>query len=174
MHTAMTKPIKVRKRPVEVEAIQWTLDNEIEIEEFCNGTEFSILSDTGRLYCDDPDATAEVYDRLHSTWVLVHENDWIIKGTEGEFYPCKPEVFEKVYEKITFDGPFVVSVNTYTAEYRWTCEVHNVPMRMYGMTEKNGLITAQEHLCMYHPDHIYGILVLPMDMSWPLKDEVLR
>ena len=26
------------------------------------------------------------------------ENDWIIKGLAGEFYPCKPEIFAKKYE----------------------------------------------------------------------------
>lgn len=27
-------------------------------------------------------------------------NDWIIKGVNGEFYPCKPDIFEKTYEKV--------------------------------------------------------------------------
>ncbi len=27
------------------------------------------------------------------------EGDWIIKGVNGEFYPCKPDIFEKTYEK---------------------------------------------------------------------------
>ena len=26
--------------------------------------------------------------------------DWIIKGIAGEFYPCKPHIFEKTYEKV--------------------------------------------------------------------------
>jgi len=26
--------------------------------------------------------------------------DWIIKGIKGEFYPCKPDIFEKTYEKV--------------------------------------------------------------------------
>ena len=26
-------------------------------------------------------------------------NDWIIKGVKGEFYPCKPDIFELIYEK---------------------------------------------------------------------------
>ena len=28
-------------------------------------------------------------------------NDWIIKGVNGEFYPCKPDIFEKTYELVT-------------------------------------------------------------------------
>ena len=27
-------------------------------------------------------------------------NDWIIKGVKGEFYPCKPDIFELTYEKV--------------------------------------------------------------------------
>lgn len=29
----------------------------------------------------------------------ITEGDWIIKGVAGEFYPCKPEIFEKSYEE---------------------------------------------------------------------------
>lgn len=32
--------------------------------------------------------------------MVASENDWIIKGVNGEFYPCKPDIFEKAYEKI--------------------------------------------------------------------------
>jgi hypothetical protein len=28
------------------------------------------------------------------------EGDWIIKGVKGEFYPCKPDIFEATYEKV--------------------------------------------------------------------------
>ena len=28
------------------------------------------------------------------------EGDWIIKGVNGEFYPCKPDIFEKTYEAL--------------------------------------------------------------------------
>jgi len=27
-------------------------------------------------------------------------NDWIIKGVQGEFYPCKPDIFQATYEKV--------------------------------------------------------------------------
>ena len=30
----------------------------------------------------------------------VSPGDWIIKGVVGEFYPCKPDIFEKTYEKV--------------------------------------------------------------------------
>jgi len=30
----------------------------------------------------------------------VSENDWIIKGVKGEFYPCKPDIFASTYEEV--------------------------------------------------------------------------
>ena len=32
--------------------------------------------------------------------MLASSGDWIIKGVNGEFYPCKPEIFEKTYEEV--------------------------------------------------------------------------
>jgi len=37
-------------------------------------------------------------DTLEGTSYAVTNGDWIIKGVAGEFYPCKPEIFEKTYE----------------------------------------------------------------------------
>ena len=31
---------------------------------------------------------------------VAHPNDWIIKGINGEFYPCKPDIFENTYEPV--------------------------------------------------------------------------
>jgi len=33
-------------------------------------------------------------------WLEVSPFDWIIKGVKGEFYPCKPDIFEATYEKV--------------------------------------------------------------------------
>lgn len=33
----------------------------------------------------------------------VSPGDWVIKGVKGEFYPCKPDIFEKTYEPVTGD-----------------------------------------------------------------------
>lgn len=32
--------------------------------------------------------------------MTVSENDYIIKGVQGEFYPCKPDIFKMTYEKV--------------------------------------------------------------------------
>ena len=36
--------------------------------------------------------------------MTVEPGDWIIKGVKGELYPCKPDIFEATYEKVTDDG----------------------------------------------------------------------
>lgn len=88
---------KFRTKPVEIEAILFTGDNVYEIDVWSNGcfNELS-LEDRG----DDPEATAEVFDILHSTWILVKPGQWIIKGAKGEFYPCDPETFAWKYEEV--------------------------------------------------------------------------
>lgn len=87
-----------RKKPVTVDAVQWTGVNLAEVINLTGPTNFDKLSEEDRLNCDDPDATAQVFDKLHSTWVLVFDGQWIIKGVKGEFYPCAPDVFAETYE----------------------------------------------------------------------------
>lgn len=82
-------------RRVNIEAVQFTGSNWTELEDFC-GANFRQK---------ESDATAgEVYDFLHETWVTVFRNQWVIKGTQGEFYPCDPDVFTAKYEPL---GPVV-------------------------------------------------------------------
>jgi len=76
---------KFRKRPVVIEAVQFH-GNFDEIEKFVGGdAEFR----SGELI------VATLEGPLHAS-----PKDWIIKGVNGEFYPCKPDIFEKTYEKV--------------------------------------------------------------------------
>lgn len=38
---------------------------------------------------------------LEGTSYRLEEGDWIIKGVKGEFYPCKPDIFEATYEPLS-------------------------------------------------------------------------
>ena len=91
---------KYCKKPVVIEAIQFTGNNFGELQGFTDG-KFSEVYIEDR--SDDPEIVAEVFDVLHSTWVGVKLNDWIIQGIQGEFYPCDAGVFEATYERVT-DG----------------------------------------------------------------------
>jgi hypothetical protein len=97
-----------RKRPIVVEAIRWTGDNEIEIQDWISGEGangpgsrfFNALSPEDRANCDDPDATAQVFDKLRSTWVLVLTGQWVICGVRGELHPIEDDVLEATYELV--------------------------------------------------------------------------
>jgi hypothetical protein len=93
----MTSPAQYRKRPIVIEAVQWTGDNFGEVDAFAGGN-FLITDGEDRANSEDPESTATFYDRLHSTRVLVYDGDWIINGIQGEFYPCRPDVFAATYE----------------------------------------------------------------------------
>lgn len=83
-----------RKKPVVVEAIQYTEETREECIAFCNPGHVGINEEG----CE--------YD-LRCLWIHTLEGrmtaspqDWIIKGVNGEFYPCKPGIFEKTYESV--------------------------------------------------------------------------
>jgi hypothetical protein len=84
-----------RKKPIDVPAVQWTGDNLDELVNFTN-CQFSETSEHDR--AGEPELTAEVFDKLHSTWVRLRTGDYVLKGTQGEFYPCARSVFEETYE----------------------------------------------------------------------------
>ena len=77
---------KYKKKAVVIEAVQWTGDNLSEILEFTN--HLGIQVQDNELYIETLEG------RMHAS-----ENDWIIKGVHGEFYPCKPDIFEETYEE---------------------------------------------------------------------------
>lgn len=82
------------KKPVTVEAIQWTGDNGEEISNFCGNSAKFATSHLGN---------AVIYGLGIETlegFMQASTGDYIIKGVNGEFYPCKPDIFEKTYEKV--------------------------------------------------------------------------
>lgn len=76
---------KATKKPVEIEAILWSGENFPEILEF---TEFTsgICKQRGL-----------VIDTLEGD-MIASVGDYIIKGVQGEFYPCKPDIFKATYD----------------------------------------------------------------------------
>lgn len=84
-------------KPFQIQAVQFTGDNEAEVQELTGKENFYYLEPEDRT--DDPDLRGSVFDYLHSTWVGVKPGQWIIKGNKGEFYPCDPEIFEAKYER---------------------------------------------------------------------------
>ena len=89
---------KYRKRPVAIEAIQFdgSCDNLEEIKKFVGKDllyYYSKIDDKGDIYY----VGLEIYTLEGN--MKANLGDYIIKGVNGEFYPCKPDIFEKTYEK---------------------------------------------------------------------------
>jgi hypothetical protein len=94
--------MKFRKKPVVIEAVQFTPDNIAAIKEFCGSCLGTIGKGTYGLV-EAEIGTLE--DGVHLTVKhIATEGDWIIKGVKGEFYACKPDIFEMTYELAPWDG----------------------------------------------------------------------
>ena len=93
--------MKFRKKPVMVEAIQFSGTNFKEIIEFSNGKavkkEVVGSSANGEGY---PQHYESFYIITPEGGMLIRLNDWVIRGVKGEFYPCKPDVFGATYEEV--------------------------------------------------------------------------
>ena len=82
--------MKYRKKPVVIEAIRYLQneDNRQEVSDF-----------VGKWL----ERKVQPYGLVISTLegeMICAPGDWIIKGVKGEFYPCKPDIFEATYEKV--------------------------------------------------------------------------
>jgi hypothetical protein len=83
--------MKFRKKPVVIEAIRYRTIRH-EVDAFCPG-----------LIWDVEDYSEIPYIQTLEGRMRINKGDWIIKGVKGEFYPCKPDIFELTYESIQVD-----------------------------------------------------------------------
>lgn len=93
---------KFVKKPVEIEAIQLTKDNIIEVFNFLDDTNYEKIK--SKLELDEM-----VYGIKEQGYIGISTlegymkasfGDYIIKGVKGEFYPCKPDIFKETYEEM--------------------------------------------------------------------------
>ncbi len=84
--------MKYRKKPIIIEAVQWNGENAEEVAKLSNGSR-------ELEFCDDfIEDKPEVKIKTLEGTMTANKNDWIIKGINGELYPCKPDIFEATYE----------------------------------------------------------------------------
>lgn len=83
-------PSRFRKKPVEIEAVlnDGSSACHVELLRWCDG---------------DPGPRGEVYVETLEGTMRANVGDWIIKGVQGEFYPCKPDIFDATYEAVPPD-----------------------------------------------------------------------
>lgn len=89
--------MKYRKRPIEIEAMQWdgTPEGASSI------IDWALSCSSGTIRYNDgpaaPEGGALIIDTLEGVMVG-QAADWIICGVAGELYPCKPDIFDATYE----------------------------------------------------------------------------
>ncbi len=86
--------MKFRKKPVVVEAYQWTGTSLLDLKNFReahNLPHWPIASRNGMTGICIPTLEGD-----H----IARKGDWIIKGVAGEYYPCKPDIFEATYDPL--------------------------------------------------------------------------
>lgn len=87
------------KKPVVIEAMQFTYPPTELLERFCPAlTNFRKARHPGAKAEADIVTLEDGGDGRAKH--VATEGDWIIKGIQGEFYACKPEIFEKTYEPV--------------------------------------------------------------------------
>lgn len=89
-----------RKKPVIIEAVQYNNLNREEIEKFVGKKLHQELeTETAYLAGKGSPKFSLIIETLEGNHKAM-PNDYIIKGIKGEFYPCKPDIFEATYEKV--------------------------------------------------------------------------
>ncbi len=97
---------KYQKKPIVIEAMKldWSTWNEVCDfigDKFKSGFHGCYLDDNGSPLPDEKTSNAMglIIPTLKGD-LLARQGDYIIKGIKGEFYPCKPDIFEQTYELV--------------------------------------------------------------------------
>lgn len=88
-----------RKKPAQIEAKRFYGHEdypETEIAEWCGGELRSASVGEG----DDTIWVPVITIKTLEGVMAAFPGDWIIKGVQGEFYPCKPDIFDATYERV--------------------------------------------------------------------------
>lgn len=86
--------MKFRKKPVVIEAVQW-LGTFESYSDVCRFAGSSLQNN----HCGEAEPQ-EIYIETLEGVMTAKKGDWIIRGVSGEMYPCKPDIFEKTYERV--------------------------------------------------------------------------
>ena len=90
---------KFRKKPVVIEAIQFNGFNPGEIKKFV-GDACSVEYHDAAHQAGAGGVGVDITIHTLEGDMKVSREDYVIKGVNGEFYPCKPDIFEKTYEPL--------------------------------------------------------------------------
>lgn len=86
--------MKYRKKPVVIDAILYNGKNVYEVLCFLNDNSEKTPESIGH------NSDNQIMIKTLEGTMLASVGDYIIKGVNGEYYPCKPDIFEKTYEAV--------------------------------------------------------------------------
>ncbi len=81
-----------RKKPVVIETIQFTEETKDRVFSWIRGENGHVSADR------DEDGNPTLIIWTLEGKMTASLGDWIIRGIKGEFYPCKPDIFDATYE----------------------------------------------------------------------------
>jgi hypothetical protein len=85
--------MKYRKKPVVVEAVQWTGNIKLIVGLGCNSGDWKLSTSSSPM-----DIILQI--KTPEGIMLARIGDYIIKGVRGELYPCRADIFEETYERV--------------------------------------------------------------------------
>ena len=93
---------KYIKKPIKIEAIQLKEDNIIEVFDFLDEANYKETKSTEELEDFNQRMLKQGYIEIETLEGIMKASvgDYIIKGVKGEFYPCKPDIFQVTYEEV--------------------------------------------------------------------------
>lgn len=100
---ATTAPRKYTKRPVSIEAIQWDgkAESAVSIINWIishgHNASYECVPNLETFACSGNEEDHVIKIRTLEGDMTASAEDWIIRGVQGEFYPCKPDIFEATY-----------------------------------------------------------------------------
>ncbi len=93
--------MRFRKKPVEIDAVRFSASPQglEQLKSFCGESLGRVIRPSSGSPAEAEICTLED----GKSFVVKHiatEGDWVIRGVKGEYYPCKPDIFEMTYEPV--------------------------------------------------------------------------
>jgi hypothetical protein len=89
---------RYRKKPVVIDAIRWMGGPYEGLNDFC-GLDWGRADARDVCWTGDHDGEyVVVWNKAEKQWLQCSKGHWIIRGVQGEYYPCKPDIFAMTYE----------------------------------------------------------------------------
>lgn len=142
------------KLPVKIQAIQLRWDTWSEVCDFVDEEYFG-----GGVHPNDNPDLIGLNIKTTEGIMLAEQDDYIIKGIKGEFYPCKPDVFEKTYKKVEpKDSSKVQALSMYVRYFDSTQEVEDFAQDLREVFMKHDIYRLEARVELDERSGVLGIL----------------